>query len=194
MAFTYPIELPATNCIQAVDMRAVNVDGIGQSPFTLKQQVYEYSGEMWTADVSLKPMRRSEAEQWLAFLLSLNGRNGTFLLYDPFACQNRGTAQSANVIGSAGDRTISVAMTGTLLAGDYIQIGTGSSARLHKVLQDQNGTGDLEIWPALRATHAGTSVVMNSSKGLFRLTSPEQGWTVNELAAYGITFGAMEAL
>lgn len=194
MAFTYPLELPASNCIQSVDLRAVNVDGVGQSPFTFSQQVYEYSGEMWTADITLKPMRRSEAEQWNAFLLSLNGRVGTFLLGDPFACQNRGTAQTGNVIGATGDRTITINMNGSLLVGDYIQIGTGSSARLYKVLQDRSGIGDLEIWPALRAPHSGTSVVMNPSKGAFRLSTSEQGWTVDELATYGITFAAMEAL
>ena len=85
-------------------------------------------------------------------------------------------------------------MTGTLLAGDYIQLGTGANARLHKVLQDQDGNGTLEIWPALRADQSAVSADLTSAAGLFRLSSNEQSWSVNEASIYGITFGAMEAL
>ena len=48
-------------------------------------------------------------------------------------------------------------MTGTLKAGDYIQIGAASDATLHKVLVDQDGDGTLEVWPKLRKDR--TSVV-----------------------------------
>jgi hypothetical protein len=38
------------------------------------------------------------------------------------------------------------------------------------------------------------AIVVSSPKGVFRLTSGEQSWDINEATFYGITFGAREAL
>ena len=85
-------------------------------------------------------------------------------------------------------------MTGTLKAGDYIQLGAGSSARLHQVLLDQDGSGSLEIWPALRADYSSATVVFNNAKGVFRLSNNVTSWSINNASAYGISFEAVEAL
>jgi hypothetical protein len=85
-------------------------------------------------------------------------------------------------------------MTGTLKAGDYIQLGGGSSARLHQVLKDKSGNGSLEIWPALRDDYTNATVVFNSPKGLFRLANNISSWSINNSSAYGITFEAVEVL
>jgi len=194
MSISYPLSLPTNTRIRTIDLTAVNAVAYSQSPFTFSGQAHAYSGQSWQADVTLPAMRRSDAEQWIAFLLSLRGQFGTFLLGDPLACSPKGTSTTANVTGSAGDNSVSVAMSGTLLAGDYIQLGTGSGARLHKVLQDQSGSGTLEIWPALRADQSGSSATLTNPVGEFRLSSNQQSWSVNEASIYGITFGAMEAL
>jgi hypothetical protein len=85
-------------------------------------------------------------------------------------------------------------MSGTLLAGDYLQLGSGASATLHKVLQDKTGSGTLEIWPALRTAQSLATATLSNAKGRFRLSSNEQSWSINEASIYGVTFGAMEAL
>jgi hypothetical protein len=82
-------------------------------------------------------------------------------------------------------------MTGTLLAGDYIQLGSGSNAKLHKVLVDQSGSGTLEIWPALRSNFSGAATLTNT-KGVFRLASNQTNWSIGNSSAYGIQFEAME--
>jgi hypothetical protein len=85
----------------------------------------------------------------------------------------------------------------TLLAGDYIQLGSAGTATLHKVLVDYTGTGsaaDLEIWPAIRTDHTASSATLSNAKGNFRLSTNEQAWSINEASIYGITFGAMEAI
>jgi hypothetical protein len=85
----------------------------------------------------------------------------------------------------------------TLLAGDYIQLGSAGTSTLHKVLVDYTGTGsdaDLEIWPAIRTDHLGSSATLSNAKGKFRLSTNEQAWSINEASIYGITFGAMEAI
>ena len=194
MAISYPLSLPTHTGIASIELRAINAVAYSQSPFTYAGQAHAYSGQMWQADISLPAMKRADAEQWIAFLVSLRGQYGTFTLNDPSATSPRGTAAAATISGSTGDSSVSVTMSGTLLAGDYIQLGTGANARLHKVLQDQSGTGTLEIWPALRANQSSVSADLTSASGVFRLASNQQSWSVNEASIYGITFGAMEAL
>lgn len=194
MAISYPLDLPTNIGMASIELRAKNTVAVSSSPFTYKQTVYAYDGQMWEADVTLPPMNRDDAESWIAFLMSLKGRYGTFLLNDPSATTRRGTANSASITGSAGDSSVSVSMTGTLKAGDYIQLGTASDATLHKVLADKDGSGTLEIWPKLRKARSSVSAGLTSASGVFRLASNETAWSVNDASFYGISFGATEVV
>lgn len=199
MALVYPLSLPTVTRVRSIDLTAINAVAYSQSPFTFAGQAHAYQGQMWQADVSLPPMRRTAAEQWIAFLLSLRGQYGTFLLGDPTCSTIRGTATSCSITGASGDNTVSATVPSgeTLLAGDYIQLGSAGTATLHKVLVDYTGTGaaaDLEIWPAIRTTHSASSATLSNAKGNFRLSTNEQAWSINEASIYGITFGAMEAI
>jgi hypothetical protein len=128
-------------------------------------------------------------------LVALKGSVGTFLLGDPDYATPRGTVSGTPTLsGTAGDSTVSITMTGTLLAGDYIQLGTGSAARLHQVLVDQSGSGNLEIWPDLRSTYSGETVIYSSPKGVFRLGQSTTSWSIDNASFYGISFEAIEAL
>lgn len=194
MAISYPLSLPTNIGMASIELRAKNTVAVSSSPFTYKQTVYAYDGQMWEADVTLPPMNRDDAESWIAFLMSLKGRYGTFLLNDPSATSVRGTATSATITGAAGDSSVTVTMTGTLKAGDYIQLGTASDATLHKVLADQSGDGTLEIWPKLRKARSSVTADLSSSSGVFRLASNETAWSVNDASFYGISFGAVEVV
>lgn len=205
MSISYPLSLPTNTRIRTIDLTAINAVAYSQSPFTFSGQAHAYSGQMWQADITLPAMRRSDADQWITFLMSLRGQFGTFLLGDPVACSPRGLAGSflgTPVITNQTGGTISVtgasrSKTNWLLAGDYIQIGTAADATLHKVLQnastDGSGGTTLEVWPHVRGTRSG-SIAVNNTVGNFRLSSNQQSWSVNEASIYGITFGAMEAL
>jgi hypothetical protein len=194
MAISYPLSLPTNVGMASIELRARNTVAVSMSPFTYKQQTHSYDGQMWEADVTLPPMNRDDAESWVSFLMSLKGRAGTFLLYDPSARSARGTATSATVTGSVGDDSLTVVMTGTLKAGDYIQLGAASDATLHKVLVDQNGDGTLEVWPKLRKDRSGVSAVLVNASGLFRLASNETAWSVDNASFFGISFGATEVI
>jgi hypothetical protein len=85
-------------------------------------------------------------------------------------------------------------MTGTLKAGDYIQLGSGASSKLHQVLLDQDGDGTIEIWPSLRSNYTSSTVVFNSPKGVFRLGTNMTSWSINNASIYGISFEAVEAV
>ena len=194
MAISYPLSLPTNVGMASIELRAKNTVAVSMSPFTYKQQTHSYDGQMWEADVTLPPMNRDDAESWVSFLMSLKGRAGTFLLYDPSARSARGTATSATVTGSAGDDSLTVVMTGTLKAGDYIQIGSASDATLHKVLVDQDGDGTLEVWPKLRKDRTSVTVDLTSPSGLFRLASNDTAWSVDNASFFGISFGATEVV
>ena len=206
MAITYPLSLPTVTGIARIELRAINAVSYSVSPFTFAGQVHAYSGQMWQADITLPPMKRESAEEWLAFLVSLRGQYGTFLLNDPAATTPRGTVGGTPLVSGASQTGSSIdidgcstSVTGWLKAGDYVQFGSGSSTTLHKVLQDvdTNGSGEatLEIWPGVRNSLVDNSAVVTSSaKGLFRLSSNTQAWSVDEASTFGITFGAVEAI
>lgn len=209
MAISYPLSLPTVTGIAQIELRATNAVAYSRSPFTFAGQAHAYAGQMWQADVTLPAMNRASAEEWVSFLISLRGQFGTFLLGDPAGATPRGLAatlagtptvdgadQTGGTLGITG---ASRNKTNWLRAGDYIQIGTGTGARLYKVLTDTNtnSSGDctVDIWPHIRTAHpTGTSIVTSNAKGAFRLASNETSWSVNEASIYGITFGAMEAL
>jgi hypothetical protein len=154
-------------------------------------------------------MKREDADEWNAFLTSLNGQFGTFLLGDPLAANPRGsagvtpgtplvngTSQTGNILAIDG---CPESATGYLKAGDYIQLGSGSTSRLYKVLSDVNTTSDgaasIDIWPDLRESPSDNApVTVTNTKGLFRLSSNESSFTISNASIYGISFGAVEAI
>ena len=194
MAISYPLVLPTSVGIAGITLSANNAVAISQSPFTFQQQVIKHAGQRWTASVSTPPVRRDLAEPWVAFLLALNGPVGTFLLGDPNAKAPQGTATSATVTGTSNSSSPTITMSGTLLAGDYIQVGAGATASLHKVLVNRSGTGVIEIWPALRSSVTDATVVLTNTVGRFRLSGNQQSFSIDEASLYGISFDCVEAV
>jgi hypothetical protein len=194
MALTYPLTQPTTIGIEQIELRAVNAVATSQSPFTYKQQIVSHGGQRWEASVTIPSVRRDLAAPWKAMLTGLKGPTGTFLLGDPDYATPRGTVSSCTLTGTAGSDSPTVTMTGTLLAGDYIQLGTGSTAKLHQVLQDQDGDGNLQLWPDLRTDYTDATVTFNSPKGVFRLKESITSWSINNASFYGISFEAVEAI
>jgi hypothetical protein len=195
MAISYPLDTPTTVGFESIQLRAFNAVATSQSPFTYKQQVIAHTGQKWEASVSIPSVLRDLAEPWAAFLTALKGQRGTFLLGDPLGATPRGTVSgTVTLTGNAGDESVDVVMTGSLLAGDYIQLGGDSSAKLHKVLVDQTGSGTLEIWPALRTNYTSANVTYTNAKGVFRLNQNVSSWQITNANSYGISFEAVEAI
>lgn len=194
MAVSYPLSTPTSIGIAEITLRARNAVVISESPFSFNQQIVRHAGQRWEADVSLPPVRKDLLAPWLSMLIALRGQFGTFLLGDPDFTEPQGTATSATVSGTAGSETLTFAMTGTLLAGDYIQVGSGPSARLYRLLEDRSGNGTAEVWPALRATYSSASATLTNPRGVFRLAAPATEWSINNNNAYGISFSAVEVI
>lgn len=205
MAITYPLSIPSVVSQRNIVIRANSTVGVSSSPFTADQQIYVHQGEYFEADVQLAPMKNADAEEWIGFLLALNGREGTFLMGDPgFALRGVGTGTPLVNGGSQTGKTLNTkgwtsSVTGILKAGDWIQLGSGSSTHLHKMVQaadsDASGNATLEIWPRLRTSPANNdALVISSAKGLWRLKSNTREWSVEAARIYGISFQAQEAL
>lgn len=205
MAITYPVTFPLVG-IKSMNIRARTIVGVNKSPFTGQQQVYKHQGEWWEAEVTLPPMKRADAEQVAAFLLKMKGQYGTFLLGDPANTSPRGVGTGTPLVYGASQTGSSlitdgwtVSTTGILKAGDWIQLGSGATTTLHKVLDDvdsdASGIATLEIFPSLRYSPADNAQVSKSSpKGRWRLASNETNWNIDEASIYGITFACVEAL
>ena len=206
MAITYPLALPTHTGIAQISLRANDTVAMNMSPFSARQQVYKYSGQFWEADITLPPMKREDAEQWITFLMKLNGAYGTFLLGDPNGATARGVATGSPVVNGASQTGYELVTdgwtadtTGILKAGDYIQLGTGSDSRLYKVLDDvdSDGSGNatLDLWPNLRSSpDDDATITVSNCQSLFRLTTNVTDININQASLYGLTFGAVEAL
>lgn len=208
MAISYPLSLPAHTRMAQVDLRATNAVAYSRSPFTFAGQAHVYPGKMWELDVTLPPMKRTDAEKWIAWLVSLKGQQGTFYMGDQLAQFPMGSARDSDTIlingaTSSGD-TLAIddapaSQTGYLKAGDYLHVGTGFARQLFKVLADVNtdGTGaaTVDVWPNVRTSIANNAAVtVQAPQGVFRLATNEQAWSVNNLAVFGLSFSAMEAV
>lgn len=207
MALSYPLNFPNLGITQ-IAFSAASAVAVAESPFTFARQVQVSAGQRWRAAVELPIMTRARAEVWNAFLLALNGQEGTFYMGDPYGASPRGSGSGTPLLvgqHSAGASTLSTdgwtaSATGVLKVGDWIQLGTG----LHKVVGqdvDANGSGaaTVEIWPAIRSTLSdNTALILTNTKGIWRLES-----NASQLAAiggpvdgghYSLSFTALEAV
>lgn len=208
MSISYPLSHPATAVFRALNWRAMDVIAITRSPFTLREETQAFDGDAWGCDVDLPPMDRIEADAWIAWALALRGRLGTFHLGDPTAKTPKGIATGTPLVDgtqAAASRTLATkgwttSTTGILKAGDFIELGSGATRRLHRVLKDANADGagkaTLDIWPALRLEGAANNaaIVTANCAGTFRLATNAREWSVGEAKIYGLSFSAVEAL
>lgn len=205
MTISYPLTIPSNVGRASFTMRMVNAVAFGESPFTFSQDVQKFDGERWECDIRLRPMERADAQVWSAFLASLKGQFGTFLMGDTNADTALGEAGGTPLVrgvGQTGDvLTIdgaTASQTDWLKAGDFIQLGSGASSTLHQLLTDADTSGGvaaLDIWPSMRTAPADNSaVVVSAAKGLFRLSGNSASYSTNNIAHYGISFSATESV
>lgn len=161
-----------------------------RSPFSLQQQIYNWGASILRASLSYQPMNNAQARSWVAFLMSLQGIANIFQFGDPLntAPQNPG-AVAGSVTGSGQTGYVLNTSSSGLTPGDWFQLGL----RLHMATSVAGGV--LGIWPQIRESPVnGTNLVIQNTKGLFRLTKNERKYSVNDAKVYGITFEIEEAL
>jgi hypothetical protein len=206
MAITYPLTLPATFRRASWRISGRSSAAVIPSPFTFEEEVQVWPGQGWRVELAVPPQPEAYARAWCAWGLSLNGREGTFLMGDPSRPAPRGVGTGTPLVNGAGQtgQTLvtdgwTASQTGILKAGDLIQLGSGSTAYLHMILADANsdsgGNATLDIWPRLRASPSDNATITTvQPKGRFRLVSNEWAWSVQAGQLYGFTIECAEAL
>ena len=204
---TFPIVMPTTPNFKSSEWGIARAVAQSQSPFTYSTQVHKFTGSKWYSTVTLPPMKRTQANEWLAFFMQLNGQFGTFLMGDPDAKAVQGTisntvAVNADFAVGAYDVTIDGADASEsqlFKKGDYVQFNSGATSKLHMIIADvaSNGSGvaTLTIEPSLSSALANNATVTYASpKCVMRMTNNELTWSANHISLYGVSFSCEEVL
>lgn len=205
MAITYPLTMPVASLRSpiAITIGGRFAVGASESPFTYKQEVIDWGGQILQASIDLPPMSRTNAEEWISFLLSLKGREGTFYCYDTANRTPRGSVSGTPAINGASETGMSIDTDGwgggsNLKPGDWLQFGSGASATYHKNLVDVTesaGAMTLDVFPKVRTAHAdSTAITYTNPVGVFRLAENVVQWTIDDAMIYGLSFNAVEAV
>jgi len=112
------------------------------------------------------------------------------------------TESGATLVMESGEKIITeqtFGSPGQLLAGDWIQLGSGSTQRIYRVLKDVNPDGDgkaiIDIWPRLRESPEDEALlVFQNTMGIFRMADNEMIWDIDNLMKYGIELAVAEAI
>ena len=140
------ISMPTSPNFVRSNWTLIRTVGTTTSPFTGKTKTQEFDGVYWTAEVSLPPMRRSQAVEWQSFLLELNATVNHFKFADPDALTNTGTYSTAFLTSDhrTNETSVTLSFSGSTITagassfsgakdGDFIVV-TGATN------EDNNGT------------------------------------------------------
>jgi hypothetical protein len=206
MTISFPLALPSTRAPARIDWRRESLVGSSEPSFGFVPQVFVWNAERWLAGLAWGTMAQADADDVEAFLLALNGREGSFLLGDPLRTVPRGTwaGQSPLVKGASqtGKTLLIDGMTPTTStgkAGDWFQLGTTGTSRLYRLTSPftANGSGEatLDFWPSLRVSPAdNAALTLASAKGLFMLAGNVSGWSQEDVRDSGISLECVEDL
>jgi hypothetical protein len=173
------------------------------SPFTLKEQYYEYSGKKFRVSVQYPPMTAEQFKPVRAFLLSLRGSVGYFSMGDPANASPLGSAPGtplANGTGTLGGNTFATkgwtpSQSNILRAGDEFQVESFCYTNLTDVNSDGSGNATLDIWPSLHTAVANNAAITTSApKSLWVLDDDSVEWSVDAAQIYEVAFSATERI
>ena len=120
------------------------------------------------------------AGRWKALIDQLRGQVNHLEAYDPAHLVPNGTARGAGRSGAAAASATSVyvsGLTGTLLRGDRMQIGTGLGSHYVHVTADVTLPNAVSFEPPLRtAIASGQTVQLDRPSALFKLMGQPPLW------------------
>lgn len=166
MAITYPLSFPS-GVVASVTWIPKSIVGVTNSAYTGQRQAFAHRGSWWEGSIDFVGGSLDKYDAISAFLLALNGREGTFNFGPIIRAASRGTASGSWSVGSgatANTTTLPTSGTGTLVVGDWIQVGT----QLFKVVKVN--AGSVDVFPKLRTSFTlGTAINYTSPVGVFAL-------------------------
>jgi len=147
-------------------------------------QAVEGSPPLWATTITSSLKR---PELWQALMLQLRGRTNQLALWNHGRPVPRGTMRGTMTAAATaqGATVMTVTATGqgsrTLLAGDYLGVGSGLTQQVVMLTADAtaNASGVIAVTfePALRnSLSAGAAVTWDRPKALFRRTESKANW------------------
>jgi len=202
---SYPLTLPTVTGITTQNWGLERVVAVTESPFTNQEQVFEHEGAQWKATFTLPPMKKESASVWLAFLMSLRGRRGTFKIGDQDRKTIQGVATGTILVNGASQTGNAINLDGfanstnnVFKAGDYIQINSYLYMISADVNSNSSGEATVYVEPSLRSgievINDNTTVIYTNTTTVMRLDSNELNWDTNNVSVYGISFACSEDL
>ena len=182
MSLTYPLSFPSGIGISTFSLRFRKSVAMSESPFSYAQQIHDFGGGRWEAEVTIPPLSQTDAQTFQAFLIGLEGRKGTFTMSHPL----HNTTLTRTATGTKGDTDLT--FSGEVAAGTYFSIAN----KLY--LATETGTTDVNIQPPLRADASSASVDFTLPLGTWRLSSNEVDWYTDAGRLTPFTFACVEAV
>ncbi len=206
MSISYPLAFPSAIKCSGVSPTLVFANSESVSPFTFERQAFRWDGEQWQFQYTTPPMTKGDADEWIAFALKLRGKYGTFLLGDKSRSSHSGAGGGTPLVYGGSQTGYELLIDGLphnlndwLKKGDYFQLGTGATARLHKLIEDadtdQYGMVNLQFVPKLRYSPVDNApLIISNCVGVFNLMQNSVTWSVDNDGMYHYMFSASEAL
>lgn len=173
------IDFPATlTLVTRVEWGQQRRDLVFDSPFA--SQSAEIAAPLWKVMLTPARFNRAECAEWEMLLLSMAGRQNQLALWHLDRPAPRGTLRGTMTLTgahAAGATQITLVAAGqaakTLLKGDHLGLGSGTTRQVVKVAADatSDGSGNITVTvhPALRnAFAAAAAVTWDKPKALFR--------------------------
>ena len=207
MTISYPLTFPTSFGLSGFTIGLDHAIAVAESEFTFEAQVQEHDGVAWEISGYLELLTRDQAADYNAFVKALSGRKGTFYFSPPGSDAPRGIATGTPLVNGA-DQTGQTLITdgwtpgqtGILKNDDYFQLGSGSSATLHSVVNgdvDSDGSGNATFDFAPKIVNAPTdnsAIVVTNPVGIFRMKENLLPVEIKPPFQHYIRFSARQAL
>ena len=201
MPVTFPRTFPTVNgssIIEKMTIRQVNAVAVQQSPYTYQQQIQDFGGQRWEAEVTIRPLAHDEALAFQGFLASLKGQKNTFKLGNPISTSDNSQYDiKTDGAHTAGDSTLQITVNSLheATAGQFFSINDKLYMFLEGADFNSGSATTVDITPPLREDVANDSpCVTNLPQGTWRLASNKIDWDISKAGLYSFTFACVEAL
>jgi hypothetical protein len=204
MTITYPLTFPTTIHVNGLTIQPRNAAARVESNFTFQEQVHDFDGDGWAVSGTLPLMNKNIAEDYTAFFISLRGKVGTFLFPIPMA-EQRGAVSGSPLVDGASQtgralnvKSLTPNITNIFKAGDWIQLGTGSTSSLHKVLvnanSDASGKATIDIFPKIRTSPADNAAIEIDNPKIHLRLLDDVPYSIDVNKLYIMEFNAVEVI
>jgi hypothetical protein len=167
-------------------------------------QAVEASGPLWSSTITAPTDLSVLAGPWQSLMLQLRGRTNQLALWNMGRPVPLGTMRGSMTLGTTAQGATSLAIaTGTdqaattLLAGDFLGVGSGVTQQVVMVLFDAvaDGSGNIAVTtepPLNNAFVSGSVVTWNMPCALFRRKASTLQWDYEPLMVSGLMLDLLE--